>query len=198
MRTISFRNRQHKSKLLNSPKCRCAIPAPTTLHRDLAIQSIVDGQVRSIEFVNQVHHRGHAVVARSIVVHRDDGRYLMSVVGTYPERSPEEEDALLEGLRFHGIELRELQPEEIRSEPRCSNARRIWQHRDDHHPLRERDAMLNALSEHGPQSIRELDVRTAVARDAEALVCSLACDDLVELDIDGAPIGPTTLVRARR
>lgn len=192
-----IRHRQH-SNIVVSPKTNTAIPAPTPIHRDLLIQSVLDPHVRSIEFVHQVVHGRQTVDAKSVVLHRDDGHYLIEVVGARPHRDTEEEEALELGLRARGIQRLEMDPDDIRREPRFGNARRIWEHRNYHPAVRDRERIMDALYERGPQRIYELEDVVRASSDATSIVCSLACEDAVELDIDSMALGPDTIVRNRR
>jgi hypothetical protein len=197
MRLIHHRRRRLSHNLVNSPKCAAAIHAASPLHRDLLVQSSLDPHVRSIEFADEVIHRDRAASPRSIVLNRDDGRFMMDVVGVDARRDPEDRQNLLTELDSLGISLLEVKPEEIRREPRCGNARRIWEFRDENPTMRHRDRILDFLSERGPQTVHELEV-LATSFDMLPTVCALACADIVEIDIDGCPLGSRTVVRARR
>lgn len=189
---------RRRPNVVSTPKTTTAIPAANPIRRDLIIQSALDPHVRFIEFVHKVVHRGLAVTAKSIVVHRDDGRYLMDLRDESPERTAEDDEALELGLRKLGIERREIDRAEVRREPRFGNARRIWEHRNDRPPVRYRQPVIDALSEFGPLSMRELEKAVTSSSDVFSTVCALACEDLVEIDIDSRPLGSETLVRLRR
>jgi hypothetical protein len=197
MRSIHRSNRRRSSNLVNSPKCAAAIRAATPLHRDLLVQSSLDAHVRSIEFADEICHRGRAASPRSIVLYRDDGRFMLDIEGSGVDRDSEDTCSLVSELRLQGISLLEIKSEEIRREPRFGNARRVWEFRDLDPTMRERDRILYRLDERGPQTVRELEM-LATSYDVLPAVCALACADVVEIDIDGTPIGPRTLVRARR
>jgi hypothetical protein len=195
MRLIHRPNRRCGRHFVNSPKCVSAIPATSPLYRDLLIQSALDAHVRSIEFVDEIRHRGRAASPRLIVLHRDDGRFILDIAGI--GRNPEDKCSLLSELRLQGISLLEIGSEQIRREPRFGNARRIWEFCDLDPPIRERERILDCLYERGPQTVWELEL-LATSYDVLPVVCALACADVVEIDIDGPPLGPRTLVRARR
>jgi hypothetical protein len=197
MRMIRHHNR-FRQNAVTTPKTRSAIPVTSPIHRDLLIQSTLDPTVRSIEFVNQVRHRGHAVATNTFVVHRDDGRFLMEVVGSRPQRDPDEDEALYLGLQAAGIQVLEVEPDEIRREPRYRNARLVWENREHQPSARDRERILDVLAENGPLSIGEIEDLTRTTSDIETAVCSLACEDIVEVDLDGGPLGAATVVRARR
>jgi hypothetical protein len=192
-----LRRRRLSPNLVNSPKCAAAIRAATPLHRDLLIQSSLDPHVRSIEFADEVIHRDCSASPRSIVLYRDDGRFMMNVVGVDARRDPDDREHLLTELHSLGISLLEVRPEEILREPLCGNARRVWEYRHENPSMRQRERILQILSELGPRTVHELEV-TSASYDVLPTVCALACTDVVEIDIDGRPLGPRTVVRARR
>lgn len=145
-------------ELVNSPKCRSAIPVRTVVHRDLVVQSVLDGTVRSIEFINEVHFRNRSISAASIVVNRDDGHFMLDVVGSRPDRDPDEEEILRFGLQEQGVQVLEVSPEEVRSEPRHSNARLVWRHRHSRPTSRESTNHVgNLLQPHFATGFVEID-----------------------------------------
>jgi hypothetical protein len=64
-------------------------------------------------------------------------------------------------------------------------------------PVEDRLKIAAVLAEDGPQLIFELDALARPSNDILATVCGLACEDLVELSLCEAPLGPSTIVRAR-
>jgi hypothetical protein len=195
MRLI-HRSRRSPS-FFNSPKCISAIPPATPLHRDLLVQSALDPHVRSIEFVDEIRHRGRTASPRSIVLHRDDGRFLIDLTDRKRGRNPVVTQVLLSELSTRGISVLEIDFEEIRLEPRFGNARRIWEYRFVDPTVRERERILDRLSERGPQTVYELEL-WAPSHEILPVVCALACADIVEIDLDRSPLGPRTLIRTRR
>ena len=112
---------RHRSNVVSTPKTHSAIPAVSAFHRDLLIQSTLDATVRSIEYVGRVHHGNRSARANTLLLNRDDGRFLFDIVGARPDRAPDEEETLFFGLKSEGIQLLELQPSEIHREPRFTN-----------------------------------------------------------------------------
>lgn len=189
---------RHRSNVVSTPKTHSAIPSVSAFHRDLLIQSTLDATVRSIEYVGRVHHGSRSAPANTLLLNRDDGRFLFDIVGARPDRVPDEEETLFFALKSEGIQLLELQPSEIHREPRFTNARWVWKHRENRPCSRDRERILDALGEYGPMSIGELDDYANAAADVDISVCSLACDDLVVVDLDSRPLGRDTVVRLRR
>lgn len=190
--------RRARARVVSTSKARSAIPAAKPAQRDLVIQSVLDPSVRSVEFLHRVVHDGHAVETRSIVVRRDDGDYLMEVAGLAPTRDPVQDRILDLGLEASGIRRMKVSPETLRREPRYSNARLIWQHRETAVPGRDRERIVHYLAETGPRTLGMLMVDVATAIDLVTAVCALACDDIVDIDIDTVPLGHETIVRLRR
>jgi hypothetical protein len=189
---------RRRPNVFSTPKTASAIPTTSALHRDLLIQSTLDPTVRSIEFVWRVHHGDQSAPANTLLLHRDDGRFLLDIIGARPERDPDEEEALFLGLKSEGVQLLEVEPSDIRREPRFTNARRIWNQRENCPSPRDRQRLLDTLHEHGPLSIGDLEDFANATADVEVSVCSLACNDLVSVDLDSQPLGLDTVVSLRR
>ena len=197
MHSIHRPTRHRNSKFVNSPKCISAIPASTALHRDLLIQSALDAHVRSIEFVDEIRHRGRAASPRSIILNRDDGRFMLDILGADEATDAEHDEDPLETLQSRGISLLKISPEQIRRGPRFGNARRIWEFCNADPGVRQRERILDRLWDRGPQTIYELELFSN-SYDVVPSLSALACADLVEIDIDSSPLGPRTLIRTRR
>ena len=190
---LTHRRRQRGNpNLICSPKC-AAIVAPTPLHRDLLIQTLLDPHVRSVHAL-EPRLRGDAGPRQlSLVLGRDDGRFVLEIGagaqqdGYFRARSPHRS----------GLPLIEIRPDEIRREPRLTNARQVWSHWDDDPPLRHRERIIDVLSVRGPQSIAERERWTGLY-DPVRTVCAMACADMAERELGDVPLGPRTVVRARR
>jgi hypothetical protein len=193
-----IRRPRPRAHLVSTRKTTGAIPAGVPLTRDLVVQSVLDSGVRRVEFLNQIVHDGSAVAMRSIVVTRDDKRFLVDLVGSHPGRSPGEQRTIDLGLEALGIERIEVSPDEIRRDPRFSNARLIWKYRGAPVPAKDRERIVAYLAEHGPRSIGWLEAGVDVSIDMMTAVCALTCDDQLEIDIDSAPLGRGTRVAIQR
>jgi hypothetical protein len=190
--------RSAHARVVTSSKARSAIPAAKRPQRDLVIQSLLDPSVRAVEFLHRVVHEGHAVETHSIVVHRDDGAFFLEVAGLSPERDPLQDRILDEGLKANNIHRMQVAPDELRREPRYSNARLIWQKRETPVSGRDRERILDHLAETGPLELGKLMADMETSIDIVAAVSALACDDAVDIDIDTVPLGRETIVRLRR
>jgi hypothetical protein len=74
-----------------------------------------------------------------------------------------------------------------------SNARNVWSHAGERVSLRDRLTLSVALQA-GPQRIVELEERVRLDCDVVSAICVLACENLVQLSLCDAPLGPETIV----
>ena len=183
--------------LFVSAKCRTAIPLRHDLVRDALVQVSLDPLVRAIEFVLAARVRQAPVALDAIVVSRDDGRHVLDVVPARPVRDVEAEGLALLALEHLGLPLLTVTEAEIRSEPRYANARLVWQYRQYPVGIDQRMRILTVLRDDGPMSFGCLLKRILGPRDPSLAVLSLACADLLELDLVSVPLGPVTTVRCR-
>jgi hypothetical protein len=129
-----------------------------------------------------------------VVLDRADGRFLLRVYETRPRRSEDELARLIYAIERHGLRLLERDASEIRREPLFSNSRAVWSYARYHVSVTDRLRIGLALEDGEPQSLVELEERARPTCDVLAAVCALACEDLVRLNIDAAPLGPRTIV----
>jgi hypothetical protein len=201
MRITQFRTRPQTaaSRVLTSPKCETAIPVRDVLFRDAIVQASLDPAVLKIELV-PLPVPDPSLAVNALVVERDGRRLLLDnhMAEKRKPRSIDDEGALLVALEELGLELVELDPQEIRREPRFTNCREVWRHHRHDVTLGDRLQIMQALAEDGPQSIMELENRVSPTIDVVASVCSLACADILELELNERPLGRRTIVRERR
>ena len=198
MRMTQLRPARHQLNIVNATKCLTAIPIRTSLHRDALIQSVLDPHVRSAEFLKEVRFGADVVTVNSIVLRRDDGAYMLDIVGHTIPRDVDQEETLYSGLKSLGLSLLRLDAADIRREPKLSSAREIWSYRTFDVPPRDRTRILSALSEYGPRPLASLEDIVQSRFELSASVYRLACEDLVEIDIATRALGPNSIVRARR
>jgi hypothetical protein len=201
MRLTQFRSRPQNAaaRIFTSAKCETAIPVRDVLVRDAIVQASLDPAVYKIALV-PLPLPDPSLAVGAIVVERDGQRLLLdnrTIDGQKP-RPIDDEGALLVALDDLGLKLVELHPDEIRREPRFTNAREVWRYNNHDVPLSDRLQIMHALAEEGPQSIMELANRISPTVDVVASVCSLACSNIVELEINEKRLGPRTIVRERR
>jgi hypothetical protein len=196
MRIVQFPkscNPVARPPLFTSPKCRVAIPIRNVLLRHALEQASLEPSVRAIHYRTGPQIECPRISLAGVVLHREDGAFLLRVCETRPERSDEEVARLTHVLKRHGLRLLERDAQDMRREPLFSNARAVWSHAGRHVSLMDRLKIAVALEE-GPQSIIELEDRARPTCDVVAKVCALACENLVRLNIQDAPLGPRTIV----
>lgn len=194
MRISQLRRQTVVPSFFASSKCKVAIPLRNVLLRDALQQASLESSVRAISYRKATDLQGPPVALIGVVIERVDGNFLLAVCETRPKRSDEELSRLAEALESSGLRLLERDAHDIRHEPLFSNARTVWSYERYHVPLKDRLKIAAALSEDGPQSIIELEERARPTCDILAAVCALACEDLVRLNIDDAPLSPRTIV----
>lgn len=175
------------------PKCNVAIPVKDGLLLDALQQASLSPSVRSIGYRTGPQLECPPVSLAGVVLHREDGLYLLRV-GAQPQRRSEESARLEHVMRRHGLRLLERDAADVHREPFFSNVRAVWSHSGRTVPLLVRLKIGLALEEHGPQALGELEERTRLAGDLVGAVCALACENLLRLDIGTARLGPSTLV----
>ena len=179
--------------LFTSAKCRVAVPVDNHLLRCVLEQASLDASVRAIRYRKGPDIQCPPVSATGVILDRVDGTFLLKVYRRRPDRSEEDQARVAYALDCIGLRLLECDEPDIRREPVFSNVRAVWSHRNHHVSLIDRLRIAMALSEHGPQSIAELERRADLSYGLQA-VCALACEDLIKLDISERPLGPRTTV----
>jgi hypothetical protein len=161
--------------------------------REALVQASLDPAVRSIGCVASAPVASGQVELDAIVLQRDDGRYLLDVVPARPNDGGPQRDA----LRALGIPPLVVTSEDLRAEPHRSNVDLVWSHHGRAVALDLRLCILQLLSDDGPLRLGQLLERIRTDREPAAAVMSLACSDLLELDLTSDRIGPATMVRSR-
>jgi hypothetical protein len=190
---VSHAVRTPASNLFVSSKTSTAIPTSCSFIRDALVQASLDPQVRSIEFIEQAKVGAAQVEINSIVIARDDGRYLLDVV---PARRTRERLALA-AIDQLGLPSIVLTAADIRGEPRFANSRLVWSYRQHPIGIGLRLAILQTLIEDGPMTLARLLSSVRSERDPSPSVMALACLNLLELDLVSGPLGPLTIARYR-
>jgi hypothetical protein len=180
-----------------SAKTSTAIPARCALVRDALVQASLDPAVRSIDFTPSARVGAAQVDLNVVVIHRDDGRFYLDVVATRPLRDVEDEGLALIALQNLGLTAITLTAADIKREPRFANSNLVWNYREHPVGIGLRMRILQILADDGPMPLSRLLAAVWSDRDPSAAVMSLACADLIELDLISRPLGPQTIVRAR-
>lgn len=174
-----------QKNLFISHKASRAIPFSSTVTRDFLIQASLDGDVRRIEYQNNVIIDERIVPVAGIIVERFDGRYAIDIVDTRPAHDPAAEalTQLAFARRCHGII--EIRAEDVRAEPRCSAAREVWSHRTVRMHADDRAAILETLERDGPVELAQLVESVSTRGEARALIYALASEGAIEIDLRG-------------
>jgi hypothetical protein len=186
-----------RADLFVSAKTSTAIPARHPLVRDALVQSSLDPQVRSLEFIQTATVEAAQVTLKAITIIRDDGRFYLDVVEARPVRDVETEGLALIALDRLGLARLTLTGADIKKEPRFANAKAVWFYRLHPVGISMRMKVLTLLHEDGPLPLGCLLKRIAAARDPAPAVMAMACSDLIEIDLVSRPLGPLTIVRSR-
>ncbi|BBZ96792.1 hypothetical protein BRDID11004_22990 [Bradyrhizobium diazoefficiens] len=178
-----------------SAKTATAIPVRHPALRDALIQASLDPQVRSIDYVASAQVASAQVALDAVVLQREDGRYVLDIVPARRTVDLDEGGLVLIAWDELKLEPLELTLEEIRREPRRSNANLVWAYSGVAVPVGLRLRIQQVLLEEGPMALGQLLKSLDGEGDAAVAVMALACANLVCLDLFSQPLSPTTLVR---
>lgn len=195
---FSPKARRGRPDLFSSAKTAAPIPARhPALREALAIASL-DPEVRAISHVATTNAGPAQVVdVDAVVLTRIDGPYYLDVVPARRVRELDEEGLVLIALREMGLQQLVVSAEDLRTEPRRSNVRLVWSYRNQPIPVPLRLRILKALADEGPMELGRLLEMVSSDRDPSPAVMSLACSNLLELDLTSEPLGPSTMTRSR-
>lgn len=180
--------------LFVSAKTTTAIPVRHPALRDALILVSLDSRVQSIDHVAAARVASAQVMIDAVIVQMEEGRYLLDVVPARAVRDIDDEGLVLIALGELELESLVVTAEEIRREPRRTNANLIWSHNDVTVPIDLRMRILQVLLDEGPMPLGRLLKSLAGESDPAAAVMALACANLVFLDFLTEPLSPNTLV----
>jgi hypothetical protein len=181
-----------------SVKCGgAAIPVRHPLVRDALVQAALDPTIRLIEYLPAVQTAPAAMKVDAITIERNDGRYYLDVVEARPRRSIAQRLMVARALLDLGIRALVRTESDIMREPRCTNARSVWEYAGRPIEMGLRLQVLGALENEGAMTLGDLLSCLRSDRDPAPAVMAMSCLGLIDLDLVAAPIGPATLVRHR-
>lgn len=157
----------------------------------------LDPAVRAISHVASAHVGAAQVEVDAVVLIRDDGRFHLDVVAARRVRDLEDEGLLQIALRDLGLRPSVVTTEDLKREPRRSSIRQVWAHKDWRVSIPLRLRILQTLADDGPIELWRLLEMISSDRDPLMGVLSLACSDLLEIDLTSGPLAPMTIVRSR-
>lgn len=111
-------------------------------------------------------------------------------------RDLDDEGLVQNALRNLGLQL-VVTADDLRAEPRRSNARLVWSYKDRPVAVPLRQSIPKLLADEGPMQLGALLETIRSGEDHSLAVTSLACSDLLEIDLKSGPLGPSTIVRSR-
>jgi hypothetical protein len=129
-----------------------------------------------------------------LVVERGKASVAYDIVDERPHRDIDSEGLLLIALERQDITRVEIDARLIESEPRASNCKRIWKHRDVEIDPDLR-ARIDGTLEARRLSVRELG-RATKLRSAMATVCALLCRRILYIELS-TKLGPASWVARR-
>ena len=175
------------------------IPHPGGLVGDALVQLSLDPDVFRLEFrrATQPEASGITRVFGVICVERRDGPHYLDVVPARRVRSIRTQAAFDDTMAALGLRPLTLTGEEIMREPRFRSARTVWQHRRFRTNFDTRYRIKRILADVIDMSLDELCSIVSGPQDPLLSVLSMACADLLEIDLESQAIGPATRVRWR-
>ncbi|MDB5670959.1 MAG: hypothetical protein JWO25_1918 [Alphaproteobacteria bacterium] len=173
-----------------SAKTTAAVPAGLKLLYDALVQSTLDPRVRSIDYFSGPSALASGLADGDIVITRHDGRFLLEVETSRPTDRPASSTRT-------ALPLLTLTAAQIRRGPRYANSQHVWNYRTQPVTLALRLQVLQILGDEGPCRLGSLLPAIRTNADPAAALFALACQDLVELDLDSQPVGPATVARTR-
>lgn len=188
-----------QSELFMSVKCgQRAVPARHALIRDALVQATLDPATQSIEYLPNIPTAPPNWNVDAIVIGRDDGRFHLDIVETRPRRSIAGHLMIAQALLELGLRPLVRTETDVMREPRCTNARTIFEYAGRPIDVGLRLQILGVLNDEGEMPLGELLGRVRSHRDPATAVMALACADLIELEIANTPLGPRTMTKLRQ
>jgi len=186
---------QKRPNLFIGYKSAKAIPVRDPMVRDFLIQATLDPMVFAIDYQPTVVHADRVLPVNGIVLERcGDRRFAVDFVGARPPTDPQGEALLQVAFERGCAGIMEVTAADIRAEPRLSSAREVWGHGSIYVHGDDRAQIVEALESEGPLEMAELDRLADTRRETRAVVCALACEGSVELDLR-LGLGPAATVR---
>lgn len=174
------------------------VPIRHHLMRDALVQAALDPAIRSIEYLPTIPTTPPKWDADAIVIERDGCRRHLDIVEARPPRPIAQRLMVAQALLDLGLRPLVRTESDIMREPRCANARTVFEYAGQPVDVGLRLQILGALTDDGAMPLGELVSRLRSYRDPAMAVMSLACSDIIELDLDATPLGPRTMTRLRQ
>ncbi|WP_246556636.1 hypothetical protein [Bradyrhizobium liaoningense] len=133
----------------------------------------------------------------AVVVTREDGPFVLDIVPARRLRDVADEGLVQIALPDLDLEPLVVTAEDLKAEPRRASVDLVWSHNRRFVPLGLRIRILQVLRDEGPMEFVRLSESIPSDRDPTPSVMSMFCDDLLEIDLMSAPLGPLSLLRSR-
>jgi hypothetical protein len=174
------RTRSAQTRIRDVPK---AVPTSWSKTDQFAIQLLLDAHVTALEFRTSLSLSGREVPIEMFIADLDDGgRVAFDIIDERPYRDLDAEGLLLLALQSHNIRLIEVDHAAIDAEPRASNSRRIWSHREHRVPTHLRAAIDRALASRQRLTIRSLASLIGL-RDPMPTIGALVSQGVLAIDL---------------
>jgi hypothetical protein len=183
--------------LFVSAKCAAPVPARHPALRAALVRASLDPAVRAISHFATAHVGPAQVELDVAVVDLGDRRFHLDVVPARRVRAVDDEHLFRLAMMRLDLAPLVVTAEDLGVEPARSNRDLVWSHRRRFVPVRLRIRILQMLRDDGPMELVRLLEDVRCDADPTAAVMALCCDDLLELDLESAPLGPATTVRQR-
>ncbi|MHC2462432.1 hypothetical protein [Bradyrhizobium embrapense] len=195
------RNRRKKSQASRRGKATAAVARGhdcstrwRKAHSELAIQLALDLHIASVRYVRSLPFFDLSVQVQMLVAETTDGRVAFDIVDARPERDLDEDGLLLLTLHQHDIRLVEIDLAAVEGQPRASNCRKIWRHRNQHVEASLEQAIDDAVAERGHSTIHALGKKVGL-RHPMSMVCALICRGRLQVDLEKRHLDPHSVVR---
>lgn len=170
------------------------IPLTSSLMKDALIQASLDPEIQKIEPLAISHL---SELENLVILHAADRRLVLDVVGR-EQRDAASERSFRMVLADLGLTLLRRSHSDIRQEPLFSNCTLVWSYADHKVAVGDRIRIMHLLVDEGPLRVGDLINNARFLGDPSAALMALACQDVVELDLANAVLGPGTNARIRR
>jgi len=180
-----------------SAKVTTAIPVTHPAIREALILLSLDPKVVSIDYVASTVVASEHIDLGAIIVQRDNGRFLLDVAPGRPIRTIEDEGLVQIALDHIGIKPWIISAKWLQREPRYSNALFVWSYHGHPVPTEQRKRILGALASKQSIELGQLERKVRSGPAPFHSIMSLACADLIELDLTSMPLQRSTLVKYR-
>jgi hypothetical protein len=187
---------RHQHDTFISAKCTAPLRARHPALRAALVRETLDPATRRISHLASTTVAAAPVDLDAVVIERIDGLHYLDVVTARPVRSLDQERTFRSALQAHGVATRVVTAADLAAEPGRTNRDLVWSHHRRPIPVDLRLQILRLLVDDGPTTLDRL-LTGVIGRDPAAAVMALACNDLLELDLESGPLGPQTMVRAR-